>query len=212
MREQETQEAMEAVAEFINSKGERIFFIRNLISSIIGAFILFLMGLFFLFFFAAETRMHCERTEANMINCTHSQSWFGIYEREKEPITGLQGAWIEERYDSDDNDTTYRVVLETQQGNVPLTNAFSSGYSAKAETMQQVNAFVQNSTENSAEISTGTPVVMMLIGAALLVFSPFQLIISIIRKGRPLGRQKNINFSELVKREKQERQDKDFWD
>jgi len=153
--------------------------------------------------------MHCERTAANMINCTQSQSWFGLYEREKDPITGLQGAWIEERYDSDDNDTTYRVVLETQQGNVPLTNAFSSGYSTKADTVQQVNEFVRNSTENSAEISTGNPVVMMLIGAALLLFSPFQLIFSIIRKGQPLGRQKNINFSELVKREKK---DKDFWD
>jgi len=209
MREQEAQEAVEAVAEFIDSKGERIFFIRNLIRSLFGAFILFVMGLFILFFFAAETRMHCERTAANMINCTQSQSWFGLYEREKDPITGLQGAWIEERYDSDDNDTTYRVVLETQQGNVPLTNAFSSGYSTKADTVQQVNEFVRNSTENSAEISTGNPVVMMLIGAALLLFSPFQLIFSIIRKGQPLGRQKNINFSELVKREKK---DKDFWD
>ncbi|MBN1264174.1 MAG: hypothetical protein JXA25_01685 [Anaerolineales bacterium] len=206
------QEAIEAVAEFIDNKGERIFFVRNLISAVISAAVLALMGLFFLFIFSADTSVHCERTEADMVNCMLLQTWFGLIDREKGPVTGLEGAWIEENYDSEDDSTTYRVVLDSQRGDIPLTSAFSSGYQGKADLVLQINQFLSNVGENELDISTGTPVLPMLIGVVLLLSSPALLIGMLLRKGRPFGQQNHIQLSKMVNPDKQDKKDNSFWD
>lgn len=59
------------------------------------------------------------------------------------PLSSLRGAEIETS-SSSDGSSTYRVVLLTQQGIVPFTDYFSSGYSSKEMQARQIQTFVKS--------------------------------------------------------------------
>ncbi|MBD0335605.1 MAG: hypothetical protein ICV62_08955, partial [Cyanobacteria bacterium Co-bin13] len=67
------------------------------------------------------------------------------------PIASLQQAGVETHRNSD-GDYTYRVVLTTDQGLVPLTNAYSSGNGFHQNRAAQINQFIQTPTASSLRI------------------------------------------------------------
>ena len=93
----------------------------------------------------AETNtLTCERLPGAPPSCTLERSLFGLRVNQEE-INGLQGAYVEHSTD-DEGDILYRVILRTQQGNVPLSRSHGSNYERQATAVGQINAFVTDAT------------------------------------------------------------------
>ena len=67
-------------------------------------------------------------------------------------ITELSGASIDVSH-GDDGDT-YRVLLQTASGNLPMTSYYSSGLTAKQQAVDQINSFVMYDTMQTLSIKT----------------------------------------------------------
>jgi hypothetical protein len=65
----------------------------------------------------------------------------------------VRNAYVESSYDSEDDSTTYRVVLRASEGDVPVSLAFSSGNISKNELATDINDFIKDQTRSAAEFS-----------------------------------------------------------
>lgn len=119
------------------------------------------------------TVLSCDHADDGRAQCKLSRAVLGITIGD-EPLEGLTGARVGESTDSD-GDTTYRVVLEAGGRSVPFTNHTSSGYSRKAETVNDIEQFLVDPSAPSLEIrdagTTGFIVgsVFVLTGVALVI-------------------------------------------
>ena len=66
------------------------------------------------------------------------------------PMGELQRAEVEVNEDSDGD--TYRVVLITENGRIPLSEVYSSGERGKRARANQINAFLSNPEQMSLRI------------------------------------------------------------
>lgn len=94
-----------------------------------------------LYGFGQTTDLQCERNISGSMQCRLARSLLGIALRDS-PLEALQGAYVSESRDSD-GDITYRVMLETGDGDVPLTTYTSSGYGKKGSVADEINRFVE---------------------------------------------------------------------
>ncbi|MBD2257039.1 tetratricopeptide repeat protein [Pseudanabaena sp. FACHB-2040] len=96
-----------------------------------------------------ETVFECTRTAPAQCELTQSNP-LGSRSRTFS-LAGLQQAEVETHRNSD-GDHTYRVVLTTDQGVVPLTNAYSSGNGFHQNRAAQINQFIQSPAAASLRI------------------------------------------------------------
>jgi len=197
---------VDEVLQFIGQKGPVLYRARNMIQSIFVALIMIGGSLLVMYLFGATVTLHCER-DAMGINCTRDQNWLGLLEGSTKPVPGLQRAVIQENYD--DGESTYRVALQTAQGVVPLTAAYSSGYDDKAELASQVNAFINDPELKMLDVSTGVPIAGVLLSVSLLFVGPVMAVVVILRRGKPFGRQE---ISQPYKQASEPERKDDFWD
>jgi hypothetical protein len=113
-----------------------------------------LVGLGVIAFGASLTTLTCERGGATPGSCTLAQQRPGRSTTRAIALQDVRGAQIEQstsrsrRSSSTGNrnrtrsSTTYRVVLRTTRGDIPLTGAYSSGYEAKQRQVDQLTAFL----------------------------------------------------------------------
>ncbi len=131
-----------------------------------------LIGCLAFYFLGQSTTLDCTRLESAVINCQKQNHLLGVYPLGAESIGRLQGAWVEEECD---DGCTYRVVLQTEQGDVPLTSYLSSGHSSKDEIAGQINMFVYGQEpslqikDSAGAIGIIVPVVFILVGPLMLV-------------------------------------------
>ena len=116
------------------------------------------IGLFILLTFGNVTSLQCRRLETTYVVCEKEVKLLGILSTSEETIAGVEGAWVDERYDDEDGHK-YRVVLNTNQGDVPLTAYYSSdrgAKEAKEKTAAQIKAYIQGEGEETLEIRQST--------------------------------------------------------
>ncbi len=113
-----------------------------------------LVGLGVIAFGASLTTLTCERGGATPGSCTLAQQRPGRSTTRAIALQDVRGAQIEQstsrsrRSSSTDNrnrtrsSTTYRVVLRTTRGDIPLTGAYSSDYGAKQRQVDQLTTFL----------------------------------------------------------------------
>lgn len=124
------------------------------------------MGLFFTYLLGQRATLVCTRT-GTMEQCTLHTSWMSLVGLNHRPIEGIRSASVEEN--CDDDGCTYRVVMHTEQGEIPLGQAFSSGKASKQQKAEQINAFA-NQQRHELNISEGgggwilIPLVFMILG------------------------------------------------
>lgn len=94
----------------------------------------------------------CERAPGRQ-NCQIDTSWMGLIPLRHQTIPPLTGAWVDESCDEDG--CTYRVILQTGSGDIPLGIGYSSGLHSKQEMAQKVQAFVADPSQPDLEIKTG---------------------------------------------------------
>jgi hypothetical protein len=142
------------------------------------------VGLFILLTFGNVTSLQCQRLETSYVVCEKEVQLLGILSTSEETITGVEGAWVDEKYDNEDGHK-YRVVLNTSRGDVPLTAYYLSGRGAKEDredTAAQIKAYVRGEGEKTLEIHQST-----LMGG---VMGSFLLLVGLSRifTGAVLGR------------------------
>lgn len=94
------------------------------------------------------TTLRCDRATAQC-QLTHSNV-FGDRQRTF-AADRLQEAEVERRRSSD-GDVTYRVVIQTQDGEIPLTQSSSSGRGRRKQQADAINAFIQNPSQPLLEL------------------------------------------------------------
>lgn len=138
----------------------------GILMAIMGlVFVLMSGGMFYVF--GQTTDLLCERNFSGSMQCRVARSILGISMRD-DTLEALQGAYVAQSRDND-GDITYRVMLVTGGGEVPLTSYTSSGYGKKASTADQINAFVQGRASNLSIRQGGT--VGMIVSGVFLIFS-----------------------------------------
>lgn len=107
------------------------------------------------------TILKCNRIEPTQINCEIvAKNWLG-QQTDPIPVTNLQGSQVEVNDDSDGD--TYRIVLMTQNSQIPLTNSYSSGLGTNHyENNLLINSFIQASEQNSLTIQQDDRLIVML--------------------------------------------------
>lgn len=145
--------------------------------------LIFLFGMIFLacgglssYFFAQVTDLNCTRVETAQFRCEKVTRWMGRILFNRESISDLTGADVEESCDGDG--CTYRVVLlTTDNAAVPLTDFYTSGEAEKQELAAQINAFVDDRERNSLNIKGDAGLLGILLP---LVFAGIGALIALI--------------------------------
>lgn len=128
------------------------------------------VGLLFLYLLGQQTTLICTRTD-DLEQCTLRTSWLNLVQLNHRAVEGIRSAWVEEQ--CDDDGCTYRVVMRTEQGEIPLGQAFSSGKASKQKKADQINAFASQQ-RNDVKVSEGgggwslIPVIFVILGIGLV--------------------------------------------
>lgn len=106
---------------------------------------------------ASREAAQCEITRVGLLGQTEVVESF--------PLESLLGASVQESRDSD-GDTTYKVIIDTDQGTIPLSGYSSSGRKQHQENANRINAFVNGQTPELSVKQSG-----MLIRVIGIVFA-----------------------------------------
>lgn len=112
---------------------------RNLLSHFLFGLLFACCGVGVFLVFGSTTSLSCERVEPRQVSCLRQVRLLGFTVRE-ETLPRVFGATIDESCDSDG--CTYRVVLQTEAADMPLTAYYSSGLQRKEQVVSELNAFL----------------------------------------------------------------------
>ena len=112
----------------------------------------FIAGLAVMLFFGNKVTLTCVRSLPPPGVCTLRSANMVNAKEKTFAITELSGASIDVSH-GDDGDT-YRVLLQTASGNLPMTSYYSSGLTAKQQAVDQINSFVMYDTMQTLSIKT----------------------------------------------------------
>jgi hypothetical protein len=112
-----------------------------------------LVGIVVYFFLGQKIILACTRETTSQPSCMLSRTFLGYTISEKS-LNGLVGARLIESED-DDGDLIYKIILDTEQQQIPVTTYFSSGYQAKLQFVGEVNAFFNYTDKQTVTVETG---------------------------------------------------------
>ncbi|MDF1515785.1 MAG: hypothetical protein P1S60_18405 [Anaerolineae bacterium] len=140
---------------------------------LIGLTFIVTAGTIYLLFGQVAT-LECERQIEARPSCIVSRSLAGFTYKEQ-AISGLIDAWVDASTDSDD-DPIYRVVLETDQGSIPLTTFYSSGRQMKIQAATSIDSYLVNREQKVYSLQYGgnsllMPIIFGIIGCILSILS-----------------------------------------
>lgn len=95
--------------------------------------------------FIGDQTLECDRATQR---CQIERSTLWQTTSEQFSLNHLEAAEVDVSRDSD-GDRTYRVLLQTYEGSIPLTTYFSSGRSMHSNQVQTINAFLQDANQPS---------------------------------------------------------------
>lgn len=161
---------------------------------------LWLLGLFFILisifvvvFLGTQTSLICDR--GGQAVCTLSQKTMFKTSARTIPLSQLREAYVESSVDSD-GDETYRVVLRTDSGDIPLTSSRSSGYAGKRDVANQINAFLQSGSQPGLVVEQDDRLLLYIIGA---VFAGAGLLLALLTSRVMLDLNRSTGLAVLSK-------------
>jgi len=133
------------------------------------AVIFFGFGTLFSYLLGQVNTLTCERGDrVDDLTCRLTTSWMNIRTLKVRSIPRLDAAGIEEY--CDDDGCTYRVILFSGAGNIPLSSAYTSAESSHRMTAERINTFLQDGSQQTLEVETGggwilvVPVIFAVLG------------------------------------------------
>jgi hypothetical protein len=92
----------------------------------------------------------------------------------------VEQAWIDRNCDED---CTYRIVLTTAEGDVPVSEMYSSGYGDKRQMADAINAYLEDGGSDAVDFKSGgmgffiaIPFIFIAIGLVTMARSVFRFI------------------------------------
>lgn len=144
---------------------------NKVISSILWGLFFSGIGLVTMFFITRTVHLTCERPPESAVSCVLDATFFNLIDLEHKGLRNVSAADIQQRYDEDDGEYTYRVVLQTNQGIVPLVVPYSSGLRTKEQQVAEINAFIQSDAEYF-EITIPPGFVGIVVPLVFIIFGP----------------------------------------
>lgn len=127
----------------------------------------FILGGIFTIITNKKTTFSCHRIETESLPCKLTSSGIMGSQTTLIPLEGLQRATVETNSDSDGD--TYRVVLMTNEGAIPMTGSSDSRYGSKQELAGKINNFLSNPNERFLLAEQKSWWVLYLIGGVFLL-------------------------------------------
>ena len=155
----------------------RLFGVYHGCSGLIVGSIFFVLGAVFFVVFAQATSLDCARREPREIVCERESVLLGRVQMRQDSIRGLRGAWVDE---SCDDGCTYRVVLTTDEGDVPLTGAYTSDQRTKVEITRAINGFVEGDAR-TLQVEDRPPALLMALPILFMIIGPVATLASLFR-------------------------------
>jgi hypothetical protein len=113
-------------------------FRRRKASWLIGLLIIG-FGKAMVFIFGKVSTVMCQRAEPAQVKCVKQESWLGLIPISETMIVNAESAYVDDHIDSEDGDLTYRVVIKSDKGDVPMTSFYSGNYGNKGDTAMAIN-------------------------------------------------------------------------
>jgi hypothetical protein len=125
------------------------------------------VGLSMITSFGKVITLKCDRIAPVQNQCQlKSAGLLGIAPQERK-LEALEGAKVERSHSSDGD--TFRVVLVTNQGEVPFTDYYSSGENGKQEIATRISTFLDNSQSSSLTLQQDDRWFMFMFGSLFVV-------------------------------------------
>lgn len=125
------------------------------------------VGLSVIMGFGKIVTLNCNRITPTENNCQLKSAGLLDIGTQERKLEALEGARVE-RSSSSDGDT-FRVVLVTNQGEVPFTDYYSSGQHGKQEIATRVSTFLDSSQASSLTLQQDDRWFMLMIGGVFVV-------------------------------------------
>lgn len=148
-----------------------------------------LFGCYFFVMSTVNTQLTCQRLEPTIVSCDIDSSSV-ILGDETTHIRQLTGAELDVNYDSEDGNT-YRVMLHTDAGNIPLTKGYDKSRLQRQNDSDTIARFITNDgIENPTHLKIeqkGSLIqsffggLFALIGASVLFFGIFSKVPTTLR-------------------------------
>jgi hypothetical protein len=110
----------------------------------------FLVGLAIIIFFGSRADLKCDRSESKLVACEFTSSNLLSTSITPIPLGQLISAKVEESSSTDGS--TYRVLLFTKNGTIPMTIFFSNGIANHQKDADEINNFLKGIDRSSLQI------------------------------------------------------------
>lgn len=144
------------------------------VPSLLFGLALTVVGLAMIFLFARESTLRCTHPEPSRVECVKEMTWLWLVPMGQATVTDVEGAWVAEA-PCDEYGCTYRVVLSTGQGDVPLTDVYTSGLKWKEELVARITAFVEDGAEQTLEVREAANPLVLLGGTPFIVVGLYSI-------------------------------------
>jgi hypothetical protein len=115
-------------------------------------------------FLGAKSTLECSRSGQNQGACVLTQQSFVKTTTKNIPLTQMVAAGVHTSQDSE-GDETYKVVLQTSGGTIPLTSYSSSGYASHQRIADQINTFLADTSIANVEVKQDSRLLLNILGA-----------------------------------------------
>ena len=112
------------------------------------------MGLLFSFFTGNRVQLECIRAEAERVDCRILSRWYGLVPLAESQVENLQAASLEVYCDEDD--CSYRILLATNRGGIPLTQYYSANRRPKEGAVQAIEEFLADPQAETLAVQAGS--------------------------------------------------------
>jgi hypothetical protein len=136
------------------------------------------------YFIARTHTIECFRDRSGAVGATIIHAGINYRKKERIPAGELLRAELEAGFsqDSDGSSSTfYRVRLITLQYTTYLTQTGSSNYANATRKINEINYFIQESTQQSMSITEDNRIPGYIFGGAFGVLAPFIILLSPMR-------------------------------
>jgi hypothetical protein len=141
--------------------------------SLAGLVILLVLGLLFVLLVGQKKHVVCTRVGDNVADCEIKTVWMESVTISSREASGVCNAYVDSNYDSEDNSTTYRVMLTAKDNDVPVSRAYSSGNTKKMELAKGINDFIKYSNDTELDLdyrSVGNIISTIIVGVFFAIF------------------------------------------
>jgi hypothetical protein len=112
------------------------------------------MSLMFSFFTGNRVYLECIRENAGPVDCLIQTRWFGLVLVNEILAENVQSATLD--VFCDDGDCSYRVLLVTASGDIPLTEFFNANQAPKESAIQAIERFLADPQADRLALKVGS--------------------------------------------------------